>query len=319
MALPESVQEILKRMTPPWAKKAGEALPYVAAPLGVMGSELLSAGSKTLRFLGAGLPVSPEDVENMRQTNRQFLSDTYRGVPGAEKAAPSPQEKVIQKANTPEAGAPTETNAVVTNNAKAPTDIYSAVEMMDDANFKKFVDKDPSIPGIGYIKGKGVDFQRVIEKPSNDSNDVDLSGMPVSAAADLIRAISDRDKGVAAIGQNEVIKAGQLADRKANTEIRREATFDKMLDTYSPASSQTDANGNTIKNKKAGLAIMYLQGYKDFPETAIPQVENIKQEHADHTSRWLSGFNQKFPKSKLTDKQKKELSDKDFMGYLLSK
>jgi hypothetical protein len=306
MALPESVQEILKRMTPPWAKKAGEALPYVAAPLGVMGSELLSAGSKTLRFLGAGLPVSPEEVENMRQTNRNFLSETYGGVPGAEKATPSPQEKVIPKANTPAIGSPTETNVVAASNAQAPTDIYGAVEMMDDANFKKFVDKHPNIPGIGYIKGKGVDFQRVIEKPSNDSNDVDLSGMPVSAAADLIRAVSAKE-------QSQSIKESQLEDKKANTEIRRENLQNQIEKTWESQYKGIDpTTGKPVMNNDEAVARTIFNGDR-LPESKAAMQNKILPKINSFFAKWYKDNAEDIKKRNLDQETINALAQKAYL------
>jgi hypothetical protein len=105
--------------------------------------------------------------------------------------APSPAPPLVQTTPT----APIAQPVINSERKGAGKDIYTILGELTDENFKKFVDKHGGeVPGIGYaINGQGR-MTRMIERPSDNNNDIDLSGMPVSAAAQLINAMAGRSR-----------------------------------------------------------------------------------------------------------------------------
>jgi hypothetical protein len=118
-----------------------------------------------------------------------FNKSAQQGTEIATQSVEAPEAKPVAAAPAKEVPA--------AGGAKFPANIWDAAKMMNDKNFRRFVDDHPDIPGLGYaINGQGR-MTRMIERPSENEDggeDINLPGMSVSSLAQLIHAQAGRSR-----------------------------------------------------------------------------------------------------------------------------
>ncbi|MCE5212527.1 MAG: hypothetical protein LLG40_13370 [Deltaproteobacteria bacterium] len=288
-------------------------VPKVATTLGVGGASLLRLPEIAANFLRP-----PEDMPfgKPHYPMRDLLDENMKafiGAWGLDKGGGVPPNTAVSEAKTPNSPVPTAKieGGSREGGQKFSGDIYDALQMMSDKNFKQFVDDHKTdIPGIGYVEGgKGKNgFQRVIERPEKGEDgggggNMNLPAMSVSSLATLIHSLADKSKGVAAQEQNQVYREGLLADKQERTKIAKEAEnqkkvvdwenrFGKSIDpmTGAPSFNQNAAVvGSLIDNipipeQYQGLAEKHRKSMQSFAEDyqkANPKRDLTKQKEKD--------------------------------------
>jgi hypothetical protein len=244
-------------------------------------------GFGTGQFFNPGDKMTPS--ANTPVTNQ--LSTGFRGT-GKD------MPELIKDSNT-NGGAP-HPEEIHPSLVKHKGDFYAAMSdknVLDDNQFKDFVDKHPDIPGIGYVGGgKGVKFQRVIEKPDDSKGGgggIDLSGFTradLPALASLVHGVASKQYA-AAIGQ-------QNADtRKATLENKGNEDVDKIIGTFGKT---IDASGAATINPE--LAYFKL----GINKTPLPSSlsEKDRKAHQDAIEQATAPFEDKIKELETKYKRK---------------
>ncbi|HPE06265.1 MAG TPA: hypothetical protein PLW50_00935 [Smithellaceae bacterium] len=247
------------------------------------------AAAAALNYLSGG---AANDIVDAAGRNLEERAKRYGiGVPSAQAATPAavttPPASVVQPPAKPtmeltdEATLRASVGAPANGGPKNRNDeLYAAINALDDKRFVQFMKDNPTIPGVGYVKGNDGRMVRFAENPDRKKREP-MSPIEMEGVGKTLAGMGHLQAGIGS--REHAAQVGRVADME-KARMNDEKLLLDFQNNKLPANSPILAYGpdnKPIHATELGLLKMMDDGKKVHPEYA-DQAASLLREREGH-------------------------------------